>query len=337
MGPWTRWAAKRRGVVRALVALGVAGVSLRLAAQSRRPGPARIAILDDASAATRHQLWAAFRNRLGELGYVEGRDVSIEARFAGSNPDRLALLAAELVAGKPDVLVVVTTTAAVAAKKETSRIPIVALGPADPVTSGLVMSLARPGGNLTGLSPNQAEIVGKWLDLLRALRPDAKALVYLTDTGNPGEMLVYRDLETRARALGMESQVMDGVGAANVAEAFASIQRRRSDALVVATTASLLPQRRQIVDGAARLRIPAIYARQEYAEAGGLISYGADSHVLFARAADYVSRILRGTPPAELPFEMASTFRLVVNLRTARELGLVIPRDVRIRADEVIE
>jgi putative ABC transport system substrate-binding protein len=328
---------QRRGVVLALVALGVAGASLRLAAQSKRPGPVRIAILDDASEATRQQLWAAFRKRLGELGYVEGRDVSIEAHFAGGNPDRLALLAAELVAGKPDVLVVVTTTAAVAAKKATSTIPIVALGPADPVKSGLVMSLARPGGNLTGLSPNQAEIVGKWLELLRALRRDAKALVYLTDTGNPGEMLVYRDLETRARALGIESRVMDGVSAANVEKAFASMQRKRTDALVVATTAALLPQRRQIVDGAARLRMPAIYARQEYAEAGGLISYGADSHVLFARAADYVSRILRGTPPAELPFEMASTFKLVLNLRTSRELGLVIPRDVRIRADEVIE
>ena len=328
---------QRRDAVLALVALGIAAAPGRLAAQFGRPGPARIAILDDASEAARYQLWTAFRNRLAELGYVEGRDVSIEARFAGGNPDRLALLAAELVAGKPEVLVVVTTTAAVAAKKATSTIPIVALGPADPVQSGLVTSLARPGGNLTGLAPNQAEIVGKWLDLLRALRPDAKALVYLTDTGNPGEMLVYRELETRASALGMASRVMDGVSTANVEAAFAVMQRRRTDALIVATTASLLTQRRQIVDGAARLRIPAIYARREYAEAGGLISYGADSHVLFARAADYVSRILRGTPPAELPFEMASTFRLVLNLRTSRELGLAIPQAIRIRADEVIE
>lgn len=327
----------RRDAVRAFVSLGIAAAFPRLAAQSKRSDPARIAILDDASEATRHHLWAAFRKRLGELGYVEGRDVSIEARFAGGNPDRLALQAAELVAGKPDVLVVVTTTAAIAAKKATSRIPIVALGPADPVKSGLVMSLARPGGNLTGLAPNQAEIVGKWLELLHALRPDAKAFGYLTDTGNPGEMLVYRDLEQRARSLGLKSQVMNGVSAANVDEAFASMQTRRTDALVVATTASLLTQRRQIVDGAARLRIPAIYARQEYVDAGGLISYGTDSLVLFARAADYVSRILRGTPPAELPFEMASTFRLVLNLRTSRELGLVIPHAIRIRADEVIE
>ena len=327
----------RRDAVLALVALGVAAASCRVAAQAKRPDPPRIAILDDATEASRHQLWLAFRNRLGELGYVEGRNASIETRFAGGSRDRLALLAAELVASKPDVLVAVTTTAAVAAKKATSRIPIVAIGPADPVQSGLVVSLARPGGNLTGLAPNQAEIAGKWLDLLQALRPDAKSLVYLTDTGNPGEMLVYRDLEQRARSLGLASQVMDGVSAANVDEAFASMQTRRTDVLVVATTASLLTQRRQIVDGAARLRIPAIYARQEYPEAGGLISYGADSHVLFARAADYVSRILRGTPPAELPFEMASTFRLVLNLRTSRDLGLVIPHAIRIRADDVIE
>ena len=328
---------RRRDAIPALVALGLATASFRVAPQSGRPDPARIAILDDASEATRAQLWTAFRNRLRELGYVEGRDVLIEARFAGGNPDRLPLLAAELAAGKPDVLVVVTTTVAVAARKATSTIPIVAVGPADPVKSGLVASLARPGGNLTGLSPNQAEIAGKWLELLRALRLNAKTLVYLTDTANPGEMLVYRDLEQRARALGLESQAMDGIDAANVDRAIATMQARRTDALVVATTASLLTQRRQIVDGAARLRIPAIYARREYPEAGGLISYGADTQELFARAADYADRILRGTPPSELPFELASTFRLVLNLRTSRELGLVIPQTVRIRADEVIE
>lgn len=327
----------RRDAVRALIALGPAAASLRLTAQPARPHPARVAILDDASESARRPLWAAFRHRLRVLGYVEGRDVRIEARFAGGDADRLAALAAELVAGKPDVLVVATTTVAVAAKKATSTIPIVAIGPADPVKSGLVVSLARPGGNLTGLSPNQGEIAGKWLELLRALRPDAKTLVYLTDTANPGEMLVYRELEQRARPLGLEPQAVDGTDAANVDRAFASMQARRTDALVVATTASLLTQRSRIVEGAARLRIPAIYARREYPEAGGLISYGADTSELFARAADYVDRILRGTPPSELPFELASTFRLVLNLRTSRELGLAVPQAVRIRADEVIE
>jgi putative ABC transport system substrate-binding protein len=329
---------KRRDFLVAGGALAIAGACAAVAAQPRRRGaPARIAILDDASPATRQQLWTRVRERLRELGYVEGRDVLIEARFAEGSVDRLPALAKEIVATKPDVILTVTTTVALAAKKETSTIPIVALGPADPVKSGLVASLARPGGNLTGLAPNQGEIAGKWLELLRALVPGARTFVYLTDTGNPGEMLVFRDLEQRARPLGLEAQAIDGITAANVEQGFAAMQARRPDALIVATTASLLPQRQQIVDGAARLRIPAIYARQEYPEAGGLVSYGADSAAVFARAGDYVDRILRGTPPSELPFEMAATYRLVLNLRTARTLGLVVPQAVRVRADEVIE
>jgi putative ABC transport system substrate-binding protein len=205
------------------------------------------------------------------------------------------------------------------------------------VKSGGSCRSLDPAANLTGLSHNRGAIVSKWLELLRALQPNAKTRVYLTDIANPGEMLVYRDLEQRARLLGLESQVMDGSNAANVDQAFASMQARRTDALVVATTASLLTQRRQIVEGAARLCIPATYARQDYPEAGGLISYGGVSQALFARAAGYVNRILRGTPPRELPFEMASAFRLVLNLRTSRALGLAIPQAVRIRADEVIE
>jgi putative ABC transport system substrate-binding protein len=318
--------------------LGAAGQSPRALAQAgRREGPARVATLDDAPEGTRARLWSAFRARLRELGYVEGRDVVIDARFAAGNLERLPALASEILAGKPDVIVTVTTTVALAAKKASSTVPIVALGPADPVKSGLVASLARPGGNLTGFSQNQGEIVGKWLEMLRALLPRAKSFVYLTDTGNPGEMLVYRDLEARGRVLGLEPGVLDGVTAAKVNEAFTRVERRRPDALIVATTTSLLPQRNQIVDGVARLRIPTIYARREYPEAGGLVSYGADIGISFVRAADYVHRILLGTSPSELPFQMASTFTLVLNLRTARALGLAIPEAIRILADEVIE
>jgi putative ABC transport system substrate-binding protein len=318
--------------------LGAAGQSPRALAQAgRREGPARVATLDDAPEGTRARLWSAFRARLRELGYVEGRDVVIDARFAAGNLERLPALASEILAGKPDVIVTVTTTVALAAKKASSTVPIVALGPADPVKSGLVASLARPGGNLTGFSQNQGEIVGKWLEMLRALLPRAKSFVYLTDTGNPGEMLVYRDLEARGRVLGLEPGVLDGVTAAKVDEAFTRVERRRPDALIVATTTSLLPQRNQIVDGVARLRIPTIYARREYPEAGGLVSYGADIGISFVRAADYVHRILLGTSPSELPFQMASTFTLVLNLRTARALGLAIPEAIRILADEVIE
>lgn len=329
---------KRRDGLLSLAALALGLASPRSLAQPRpRAAPARVAILDDATEAARQRLWAAFRKRLGDLGYVEGRDVLLDARFAGGDPARLRTLAAEAVAGKPDVVVTVTTTAALAARQATAAIPIVALGPADPVKSGLVASLARPGGNVTGLSPNQSEIVGKWLDLLRTLVPAAKALVYLTDTENPGEMIVYRDLEQKARAMGISSRALDGTTPAGVQQALALMQSARPDALVVATTASLLPQRQEIVDGAARLRLPAIYARQEYVDAGGLVAYGADSMALFARAADYVDRILRGTSPSGLPFEMASTFRLVLNLAAARDIGLAVPNEVRIRADEVIE
>jgi len=329
---------KRRDGLLSLVALALGLASPRAFAQPKpRAAPARVAILDDANEATRERLWAALRGGLRHLGYVEGRDVLIAAHFAGGDPNRLRTLAAETVAERPDVVVTVTTTAALAARQATSTIPIVALGPADPVKSGLVASLARPGGNLTGLSPNQGEIAGKWLDLLRELVPGAKSLVYLTDTSNPGEMLVYRDLERKARAMGMATRVADATTPQGVDRAFSSMQSARPDGLVVATTAALLTQKREIVDGARRLRVPAIYARQEYPEVGGLVSYGADSLALFARAADYVDRILRGTPPSELPFETASTFRMVLNLAAARGIGIAVPQAVRVRADEVIE
>lgn len=328
---------RRRKALLWLAALGLGPAAPRASGQRKpRDAPARVAILDDANEATRERLWAALRGGLRHLGYVDGRDVVFTARFAGGDPDRLRALAAETVAERPDVIATVTTTVALAVRKATSTIPIVAIGPADPVKSGLVASLARPGGNLTGLSPNQGEIAGKWLELLRELVPGARTLVYLTDTGNPGEMLVYRDLEQKARAMGMTSRVEDGTTRPNVDRALSSMQPARPDGLVVATTAVLLTQKREIVDGARRLRIPAIYARQEYPEAGGLVSYGADSLALFARAADYVDRILRGTPPSELPFETASTFRMVLNLAAARDIGLAIPHAVRVRADEVI-
>jgi putative ABC transport system substrate-binding protein len=256
---------------------------------------------------------------------------------ADGSTDRLLALAAETVEAKPDVVVTVTTSGALAMKKATSTIPVVAIGPADPVRSGLVASLARPGGNLTGLSPNQAEIAGKWLELAGALVPGVWSIVYLTDTANPGEMLVFRDLERRAQALGITMQPMNAIDASNIEEAFATMATRRPDAIVVATSASLVPHRRQIVDAVAGLRIPAIYARQEYPEAGGLASYGADSRALWVQAADYVDRILRGSAPADLPFQMASTYRLVVNAGSAARLGLAVPDAVRARADAVIE
>jgi putative ABC transport system substrate-binding protein len=321
----------RRRVLAALALL----VAMPVPAQTGRT--ARIAILDDAPEHVRAHPWALFRARLAELGWTEGKNLAVDARSAGGDLSRLDALAADIVAQQPDVIVVVSTTVALAAKKATSQIPIVALGPADPVKSGLVASLARPGGNLTGAGQNQAEIAGKWLDLLREVAPAAKSVAYLTDRGNPGEMLVFREIEDRARTRGMAMTALDGVGAGSVEQAFATIAAMRIDALIVATTAAVLPQRAQIVEAAARARIPAVYARKEYAEAGGLVSYGTDFNPVFERGADYVSRILRGAKPADLPFEMAATFKLVVNLRAARAQGIAIPQAVRVRADQVIE
>jgi putative ABC transport system substrate-binding protein len=307
------------------------------AQERRRERPARVAILDDAPETTRARYWTVFRKRLTALGYVEGKDLIVDSRAAGGNLERLPALAAELVALNPDVMVAVTTTVALAAKKATSLIPIVALGPADPVKSGLIASLARPGGNLTGVSPNQAEIAGKWLELLRDIAPRARSFAYLTDPGNPGEIVVFREIERQARTLELTVQALDGVSRDAVERAFAVIERARVEGLIVATSSSVLAQRHQIVGAAARLRLPTIYARQEYAEVGGLLAYATSLDAVFVRGAEYVHRILQGTPPAELPFEMSSTFRLILNMRTARALEMKIPHSLLARADEIID
>jgi putative tryptophan/tyrosine transport system substrate-binding protein len=328
----------RRDVIRATsLLLSIAAVRDGLAQARARETPARLAILDDAVESVRAHLWQTFRNRLSDLGYVEGRSLIIEARWAGGDLDRLSTLAAELVALRPDVLVTITATVALIAKKATSVIPIVAVGPADPVKLGLITSLARPGGNVTGLSPNQVEIAGKWVEMVREIVPRAKVVAYLTDLGNPGEVLVLRELQERARPLGIAVQSLHGVAPSSLVQAFAAMKRNHADALIVATSTSVLSNRSAIVAASAQLRIPTLYAREEYPEAGGLLSYGANLEVLYARAADYVHRILQGAQPAELPFEMASTFKLVVNLATARALGLRLPQPILVRADKVIQ
>jgi len=319
-----------------LVAVAAACVTV-VAPLSRAQAVRRVVILDDAAESVRARNWTGFRKKLADLGWVEGRNVLIQAKYADGDPSRLDALAIEVASQRPDVIVVVTTTVALAAKRATSDIPIVALGPADPVKSGLIASLSRPGGNLTGAAQNQAEIAGKWLDLVGEIQPRAKSIAYLTDRGNPGEMLVFRELEARGKTRGLTVEAFDGVTPNAVDQSFAAIAGRRTDALIVATTASLAPHRLRIVEAAARAGLPAIYARREYAEVGGLMSYGTEFNPVFDKGAEYVDRILRGTRAGDLPFEMASTFTLVLNLKTARRLGLAIPQSVRIRADEVIE
>jgi len=309
----------------------------RLASAQSADRALRLAILSEATEATRRQGWKTLFGRLAELGYVEGRNLAVESRHANGDPSKLPGLAAELVAWRPDVIVAVTTPAALAAKNATTTIPVVFVGPADPVGSGLVPNLGRPGGNVTGFSPMQAEIGGKWIELLRELAPGLKRAAYLTDTGNGGEMLVFEQIRLRASSLGVDVQVFDGIAPGALDRSFDAIAGGRFDGLMVALTQALLPHRDRIVAFASRKRLPAVYARREYPDAGGLISYGADTIPLFARAAEYVQRIAQGAKPADLPVERPTYVRMVVNQRAARAQGIRIPQSVLVGADEVID
>lgn len=309
----------------------------RLASAQSADRALRLAILSEANEATRRQGWKTLFGRLAELGYVEGRNLAVESRHANGDPSKLPGLAAGLVAWRPDVIVAVTTPAALAAKNATTTIPVVFVGPADPVGSGLVPTLGRPGGNVTGFSPMQAEIGGKWIELLRELAPGLKRAAYLTDTGNGGEMLVFEQIRLRATSLRVDVQVFDGIAPGALDRSFDAIAGGRFDGLMVALTQALLPHRDRIVAFASRTPLPAIYARREYPDAGGLISYGADTIPLFARAAEYVQRIAQGAKPADLPVERPTYVRMVVNQRTARAQGFRIPQSVLVGADEVID
>ena len=326
----------RRDTILALLAFGAATSSSAALAQSAKP-PRRIATLDDSTESSRARSWVAFRKRLQELGYVEGVGYIIEARFAKVQADRLPALAAELVALNPEVIVAPSSIAALAAKRATSTIPIVYVGANDPIRTGLITNFARPDGNLTGISIVQQDLTGKWLELLREILPRAKSLAFLIYTDNSGAMQMFKDLREQAKTFGIAVQAFDGSKSANVARAFETMARERVDGLVVSASATLVNQRSQIVEGAARLRIPAVYARRDYVEAGGLMSYGAAYDAIYPRAADYVHRILQGAKPSELPFERSSLIRLVVNAKALKALGLTIPESLRVRVDEVIQ
>jgi putative ABC transport system substrate-binding protein len=303
----------------------------------RRDQAVRVATLDDGHEGGRAQAWALFHKRMHELGYMQGAGYVIDSRWANGDLGKLNVLAAELVTLKPDVIVTGGTPTALAAKRATSSIPIVFVAVADPVKSGLVANLARPEGNLTGTTNVLTEVAAKWLGLIREIAPTAKSLAFLTDTANPASMLIFRQLQEEARPLGVVVMPLDGSSQESVKRAFGTIAQERVDGLIMSAAGRLRAQRQQIIEAAARLRIPAVYALREFAEAGGLLSYGADLDLLWRRAADLVHRILKGAKPSEIPVEQAAVFNLVVNLRTAKALGLKIPQSVVVRADKLIE
>jgi ABC-type uncharacterized transport system substrate-binding protein len=296
----------------------------------------RLGFVGASSSATASKGVTAFWDRLRELGYTEGENLVVERRWADGQLDRLPALMAEVVARKVDVIFTSGTPAAIAAKKATSTIPIVVAATGDPMGTGLVASLARPGGNLTGLSLEMTEdLSGKWLQLLQEAVTHLSTVAVIS---NPGSALVpklAKHLESAARGRGVKLRFFDVREAVALASAFKQARREAQAALVVPDPV-ITEHRAEITALAATNRLPTIYTLLDFMETGGLMAYGVDAHVLFRRAAEYVDKILRGASPAELPVEQATQYRLVVNLKTARALGLTIPQSLLLRADEVI-
>jgi putative ABC transport system substrate-binding protein len=311
-----------------------------LAAEAQQAAKvARIGYLSTNHGANPH-LREAFLQGLRDLGYVEGRNLVMEYRDAEGKSERLPALAAELVALKVDVLVAGGTPQALAAKHATRTIPIVFSAAGDPVTSGLVTSLARPGGNVTGLSMLTSELVGKCLEVLKQAVPGVSRVAVLWQPGGLGERTekdMLRGADVAARALGVRPQFVEARGPADIDRAFSDMTRERAGALTVLTSNMLINERRRLVDLAAKNRLPAVYPWREGVDAGGLMAYGPSVSDLFRRAATYVDKILKGAKPGDLPVEQPTKFELVINLKTAKALGLTIPPSLLARGDEVIQ
>jgi putative ABC transport system substrate-binding protein len=315
-------------------------VAAPLAAEAQQAAKvARIGFLALNPAPNPH-LQEAFRQGLRDLGYVEGRNVVIEYRSAEGKPERFPTLAAELVALKVDVLVAPSTPGALAAKQATRTLPIVFATASDPVASGLVTSLARPGGNVTGLSILAPELVGKALELLTKAVPGVTRVAVLWQPGVLGERTekdMLKGAEVAARALGVRLQFVEARGPDDFDRAFSDMTRAHAGALAVLGSSVFSLEGRRLADLAAKNRLPALYPWREDVDAGGLMSYGPNAADLLRRAATYVDKILKGAKPGDLPVEQPTKFELVINLKTAKALGLTIPPSLLQRADEVIQ
>ena len=326
-------------VTRLALALAASILAASLAAEAQLAAyMPRIGYLQG-SVAANPQLREGFLQGLRDLGYVEGRNVVIEYRDAEGQFDRFPALAADLVARKVDVIMATSTPSALAAKRATRSIPIV-FAAADPVASGLVTSLARPGGNVTGLAGLVPDLAGKRLELLKQIVPGVSRIAVLWhpggfDEGADKEMLKEADIA--ARALGIRLQVVEARGPDDFERAFSDMSRARAGAVTVQSTSIFLMEKRRLVGLAARNRLPAIYLLREFVDAGGLVSYGPNFADMCRRAATYVDKILKGAKPGDLPVEQPTKFELVINLKTAKALGLTIPPSLLQRADQVIE
>ena len=325
---------KRRDVITLLG--GAAAWPLRAGAQ--QAGKVyRIGVLEMTSATLNVANVYALRAGLRQLGYFEGQNLVIEYRSADGRDDRFPGLARELLALKVDVIVTRGTPAAKAVKNATSTVPVVMTASGDPVGVGLVTSLARPGGNITGLSAIVGELSPKRLELIREIVPGLARIAVLANTSNDAVRRDWARIETAARSLGVQSQLLDLRESDALGPTFDDASARRADALVVVIDAITQANQQRIVDLAMKHRLPAIYSSREFVDAGGLISYGVSYPDLYRRAATYVDKILKGTKPADLPVVQPTKFELVINLKTAKALGIEVPPSLLALADGVIE
>ncbi|MDO8700469.1 MAG: ABC transporter substrate-binding protein [Deltaproteobacteria bacterium] len=312
-------------------------LALPFPAQAQQPARIpRIGILAPSSASSYSARAEAFRQRLRELGYVEGKNIVMEYRYAEGKLDRLPDLAAELVRLKVDVIVTASGPAILAAKKASATIPIVFATAADPVGSGYVSSLARPGGNITGLSLMARDLDGKRLELLKEAFPKVARVAFLWRSGGIRGNLSLTEMESVAKALRLKLVSLEVRSLEDFESAFARGKKEGAQALITTTNPLIGNQQRQVLDFAAKNRLPAMYPTSGFVEAGGLMSYGPNSADSWRRAADFVDKILKGTKPADIPVEQPMRFEFVINLNAAKQIGVTIPPNVLVRADKVI-
>jgi putative ABC transport system substrate-binding protein len=321
------------GIVTLVIAFALCGAVAE--AQQAKKVP-RIGYLAGASSSAIAFRTEAFRQGLRGLGYVEGENITIEYRYAEGNFRRQKELAAELVHLNVDVMVTSGPASTRAAKETSATIPIVMTFDSDPVGNGFIASLARPGSNITGLSTLAPEISGKQLELLKEIVPRLSHVVVLGSSVNPGNVLVLKEMEAAAQTFRLKLQYRDILDAKEIEAVFRTGSNERADAVVVLAGTVIIAQRARIAEMAIKSRLPSIYERREFVEAGGLMSYGINIIDLDRRAATYVDKILKGAKPADLPVEQPTKFEFIINLKTAKQIGLTIPPNVLVRADKVI-
>jgi len=322
---------------RELLILSGSAIAFPLPTRAQQKTMPVIGVLSGASPGPSAPFVAAFRQGLGETGYVEGQNVALELRYAEGHYDRLPAMAADLVGRKVDVIAAAGLPSARAAKTATSTMPIVFASGDDPVAAGLVASLARPGGNLTGVSILNVELNPKRLELVFELAPQAKVVAMLVNPDNPQTERGMRDVQEAARAMGVPLEILKASSESEINATFDSLAQLKAGSLVIANDPFFFNRREQLLALAARYAVPAIYAWPEFAASGGLIAYGTSLTGVYRQVGVYTGKILRGAKPADLPVEQPTKFELVINLKTAKALGLTVPQSLLAGADEVIE